>query len=161
MATGTDLHNSEILYNREEHACPSENEERKPRSENSTSNSVSRDENQTNDENRTADSAAVDNDRQNHDAGTMDGRGTTESKAGGKDSKQKQSRKKKEEYTITFFYLQNVDSVRHVLMTNIPAGIKIVNEERIGNVNVTFQTNYQSYRQRTCKDKVQISGPNI
>lgn len=145
MATGTDLHNSEILYNREEHACPSENEERKPRSENSTSNSVSRDENQTNDENRTADSAAVDNDRQNHDAGTMDGRGTTESKAGGKDSKQKQSRKKKEEYTITFFYLQNVDSARDVLMTNIPAGIKIVNEERIGNVNVTFQTNYQSY----------------
>lgn len=63
MATGTDLHNSEILYHREEHACPSENEERKQRSENSTSNSVSRDENQTNDENRTADSAAVDNDK--------------------------------------------------------------------------------------------------
>lgn len=160
MATGTDLHNSEILDQKEEHACPSDNEEMKPRSENSTSNSVSRDENQTNDGNRTADSAAVDNDKQNHDAGTMDGRETTESKAGGKDSKQKQSRKKKEEYTITFFYLQNVDSVRHVLMTNIPAGIKIVDEERIGNVHVRFQTKLSKYL-GTYTDKVQISGPNI
>lgn len=155
-----DLHNSEILDQKEEHACPSDNEEMKPGSENSTSNSVSRDENQTNDGNRTSDSAAVDDDKQNHDAGTMDGRGTTKSKASGKDSKQKQSRKKKEEYTITFFYLQNVDSVRHVLMTNIPAGIKIVDEERIGNVHVRFQTNYQSTI-GTCTDKVQISGPNI
>uniref|UniRef100_K1QZ50 RNA-dependent RNA polymerase n=2 Tax=Magallana gigas TaxID=29159 RepID=K1QZ50_MAGGI len=135
MATGTDLHKSEILDQKEEHACTSDNEEMKPGSENSTSNSVSRDENQTNDEKRTADSAAMDNDKQNHDAGTMDGRGTTESKAGGKDSKQKQkqSRKKKEEYTITFFYLQNVDSVRDVLMTNFPTGIMIVDEERIEN----------------------------
>lgn len=146
MATGTDLHKSEILYHREEHACPSENEERKPRSENSTSNSVSRDENQTNDGNRTSDSAAVDNDKQNHESGTMDGRGTTESKAGGKDSKQnkKQSRKKKEEYTITFFYLQNVDSVDSVRDVLIPAGITIVEEEKIGNVYVRFQRNYQS-----------------
>lgn len=146
MATGTDLHKSEILDQKEEHACTSDNEEMKPGSENSTSNSVSRDENQTNDENRTADSAAVDNDKQNHDAGTMDGRGTTESKAGGKDSKKnkKQSRKKKEEYTITFFYLQNVDSVRDVLMTNFPTGIMIVGEERIGNVHIQFQSNYQS-----------------
>lgn len=140
MATGTDLHKSEILYHREEHACPSENEERKPRSENSTSNSVSRDENQTNDGNRTSDSVAVDNDKQNHESGTMDGRGTTESKAGGKDSKQnkKQSRKKKEEYTITFFYLQNVDSVDSVRDVLIPAGITIVEEEKIGNVYVRF-----------------------
>lgn len=146
MATGTDLHNSEILDQKEEHVCPSDNEEMKPRSKNSTSNSVSRDENQTNDENRTADSAAMDNDKQNHDAGTMDGRGTTESKAGGKDSKQnkKQSRKKKEEYTITFFYLQNVDSVDSVRDVLIPAGNTIVEEEKIGNVCVRFQRNYQS-----------------
>lgn len=147
MATGTDLNHSENLDQKEEHACTLDNKEMKSRSENLTSNSVSREENETNDGNQTADSAAVDYDKQSHDAGTMDGKGTKgkRSKAGGKDSKeqQKQSRKKKEEYSITFFYLQNVDSARDLLMTSIPAGMKIIDEERIGNVHVRFQTDYK------------------
>lgn len=134
MATGKDLNNTENLDQKEEHACTSDDKERKFRSDN-LSNSVSRDENETHDGNRTADSAAVDCDKKSHDARPIDGKGTTESKSGGKDSKQKQkqSRKKKEEYTITFFYLQNVDSARDLLMTSIPAGMKIIFEERIEN----------------------------
>lgn len=157
MATGKDINNSENLDQKEEHACTSDDKERKFRS-NNLSNSVSREDNETHDGNRTADSAAVDYDKQSHDAGPMDGKGTTESKSGGKNSKQKQSRKKKEEYTITFFYLQNVDSARDLLMTSIPAGMKIIVEERIGNVHVGFKTYYQSTQST---DKVQIFDVNI
>lgn len=159
MATGKDLNNTENLDQKEEHACTSDDKERKFRSDN-LSNSVSRDENETHDGNRTADSAAVDCDKKSHDARPIDGKGTTESKSGGKDSKQnqKQSRKKKEEYTITFFYLQNVDSARDLLMTSIPAGMKIIFEERIGNVHVGFKTYYQSTQST---DKVQIFDVNI
>lgn len=77
----------------------------------------------------------------------MDGKLEAKEVEGGKqikDANKKEESKKKtlpkkekprvfDEYTVSFFFLQNVESAREFMIKHVPKTIQIINEERIGN----------------------------
>ena len=81
---------------------------------------------------------------------TMDGKLEAKEVEGGKeikDANKKEESKKKtlpkkgkprvfDEYTVSFSFLQNVESAREFMIKHVPKTIQIINEERIGNLSV-------------------------
>ena len=75
----------------------------------------------------------------------MDGQLEAKEVEGGKqikDANKKEESKKKtkkekprvfDEYTVSFFFLQNVESAREFMIKHVPKTIQIINEEKIGN----------------------------